>query len=98
MKIRSNSYAMHVKNLQQLMTEIYKSVNNMNLSIELEFHEKKCVNYDRRKKSLCNLPKSKTTSYGVTLNDSIKQKPTLAGFKNKIKNWAGDQCTCRICQ
>ena len=34
----SNSYAILVKNLQNLMTEIYKSLINMNSWILLEFH------------------------------------------------------------
>ena len=92
------------------MTEIYMSLNNMNPSIVWEFHEKKYVAYDLRKKNLCKLPKAKTTSYGVeslsfrgsflwnTLDDNVKQEPTLARFKNKIRNWAGEHCTCRICQ
>ena len=103
-------FTLVVKNLQKPMTEIYKSLNNMNPSIVLEFHEKKCVKYDRRKKNLCKLPKAKAISYGVesisfrgsflwnTLDDSIKQGPTLARFKNKIKSSAGDKCTCRMCQ
>ena len=105
---RSNSFTIHVKNLQKLMTEIYMSLNNMNPSIVWEFHEKKYVAYDLRKKNLCKLPKAKTTSYGVeslsfrgsflwnTLDDNVKQEPTLARFKNKIRNWAGEHCTCRI--
>ena len=121
--IRSNSFTIHVQNLQKLMTEIYKSLNNMNSSIVWEFHEKKYVAYDLRKKNLCKLPKaisyilylisyliSKTISYGVeslsfrgsflwnTLDDNVKQEPTLARFKNKIRNWAGEACTCRICR
>ena len=80
----SNSYTIHVKNLQKLMNETYKSLNNMNPSILLEFHEKKCVKYDLRKKNLCKLPKANTISHGVesisfkgsflwnTLDDSIK--------------------------
>ena len=56
---RSNSYTIHVKNLQKLTTEIYKSLNNTNSSTVLEFHEKKCVKYDLRKKNLCKLPKAK---------------------------------------
>ena len=69
----------------------------MNPSIVLEFHEKQGVKYDLRKKNLCKLPKAKPTSYEVesisfregflwnTLNDSIKQEPTLARFKNSKK-------------
>ena len=89
----------HVQNLQKLMTEIYMLLNNMNPSIVWEFHEKKHVAYDLRKKNLCKLPKAKTTSYGVeslsfrsflwnTLDDNVKQEPALARFKNKIRNWA----------
>ena len=93
---RSNSFTIHVKNLQKLMTEIYMSLNNMNPVIVWEFHEKKYVAYDLRKKNRCKLPKAKTISYGVeslsfrgsflwnTLDDNVKQELTLACFKNKI--------------
>ena len=62
------------------------------------------------KKTFYKLPKAKKMSYGVesvsfsggflwnNLDDSIKQEPTLAHFKNRIKSLAGDQSTCRICQ
>ena len=107
---RSNSFTIHVKNLQKLMTEIYMSLNNMNPSIVWEFHEKKYVAHALRKKNLCKLPKAKTISYGIesssfrgsfhwnTLDDNVKQEQTLARFKNKIRNWAGERCTCRICR
>ena len=62
---RSNSFTIHVKNLHTLMTEIYMSLNNMNPSIVWEFHEKKHVAYDIRKKNLCKLPKAYKTSFGV---------------------------------
>ena len=106
---RSNSYTIHVKNLQKLMTEIFKSLNTMNPSMVLEFHEKKCAKYDLRKKTIANFQKQKQLRMGRiliiqgsflwnTLDDSIKYEPTLARFKNKIKSWAGEQYTCRICQ
>ena len=80
------------------MTEIYMPLNSMNPSIVWEFHEKKDLAHDLRIKSLSKLPKAKTTSYGIeslsfrgsflwnTLDDSIKQEPTLSHFKNKIKH------------
>ena len=34
------------------------------------------------------------SKYMNTLDDSIQQKQTLARFKNKLKSWAGEQCTC----
>ena len=94
----------------QRCNSIYMSLNNINPSIVWEFHEKKHVPYDLRKNNLCKLPRTKTTSYGVEslsfrgsflwniLDDRVKQEPILACFKNKIKNWAGELCTCRICR
>ena len=77
----------------------------MNPSIISEFHEIKHFKYDLRKKNLCKIPNAKTTSYGVepvsfrgSFLWNTKQEPTLTRFKNKIKGWEGDQCTCRICQ
>ena len=30
-----------------------------------------------------------------TLDDSIKNEPTLQAFKHKIKMWSGKECICR---
>ena len=106
---RSGSFCIHVRNLQKLMTEIYKSMNQLNPSLVWEFHEKKHVTYDLRIKNLCKLPK-KAQGYGQvslsfrgsflwnTLDDTIKNQPTLTAFKKRIKDWAGDKCTCKICR
>ena len=50
----SNSYTIDVKNLQKLMTEIYKSLSNMNESIVSEFDKKKFAMYDLRKRTFAN--------------------------------------------
>ena len=104
------SFCIHVRNLQKLMTEIYKSMNQLNPSLVWEFHEKKHVAYDLRIQNLCKLPKIKTQVYGQeslsfrgsflwnTLDDTVKNQPTLAAFKKRIKDWAGDKCTCKICR
>ena len=49
---RSDSFCIHVRNLQKLMTEIYKSMNQLNPSLVWEFHEKKHVTYDLRIQNL----------------------------------------------
>ena len=107
---RSGSFCIHARNLQKLMTEIYKSMNQLNPSLVWEFHEKKHVTYDLRIKNLCKLPQIKTQGYGQeslsfrgsflwnTLDDTIKNQPTLTAFKKRIKDWAGDKCTCKICR
>ena len=45
---RGGSFFIHVRNLQGLMTEIYKSMLHLNRSLVWEFHEKKHVTYDLR--------------------------------------------------
>ena len=88
------------------MIEIYKSMNQLNPSLLREFHEKKHVTYDLRIQILCKLPKIKTQDYGQeslsfrgsfrwnTLDDAIKNQPTLTAFKKRIKDWAGDSFLC----
>ena len=60
---RRGSVCIHVKNLQKLMIEVYKSVNHLNQSLVWEFHEKKHVEYNLRTKNLCRLPKIRSTSF-----------------------------------
>ena len=107
---RSGSNSIHIKNLQKLMTEIYKSMNHLSPSIVWEFHEKKRITYNLRTQNLCKLPTIKTLGFGLdslsfrgsflwnTLDDSIKQVPTLSRFKKRIKDWTADRCTCKICR
>ena len=105
----SGSVCVHVKNLQKLMTEIYKSTNHLSPSLVWDFHEKKHVEYNLRTKNLfCRLPKIRSTSFGLelpslrgsflwnTLDESIKNEETFLAFKKKTKTWSGKECTCRI--
>ena len=105
---RDNSQTIHLKYLQKSMTEIYKSVKKLNPSYLWEFHERKKVTFDLRTKDLCKLPKIKKL-YGSeslsfrgslpwnTLSDKIKRSPSLAAFKNQIKLWTVNKCTCKLC-
>ena len=107
---RSGSNGIHIKNLQKLMTEIYKSMNHLNPSIVWEFHEKKPITHSLRIQYLCKLPTIKTLGFGLdslsfrgsflwnTLDDSIKQVPTLSRFKKGIKDSTADRCTGKICR
>ena len=62
---QNDSNSIHVKNLQKLMTEIYKSMNHLNPSLVWEFHEKKHVMYNLRIQNLCKLPTIKTLNFGL---------------------------------
>ena len=94
----------HVQNLQKLVIEIYKTMNNLNPSYIWEVHEENVVKYDLRTKNLCQLPKTRTIRFGMeslslrgsllrnTLSDQIKALPKVAAFKRAIKHRLGDKC------
>ena len=52
---RNGSNSIHVKNLQKLMIEIFKSMDGLNLLIAWEFHERKHVTCNLRTQILCKL-------------------------------------------
>ena len=97
---RSGSFCIHVRKLQKLMTDIYKSMNKLNPSLVWEIHEKKHVTYYLRIQNPCKLQKIKTQGHGQEslsfrgsflwniLDDTIKNQPTLTTFKKRIKGWA----------
>ena len=107
---KSGTVMIHVKNLQKLMLEIYKSMSNLNPSYIWHLHERKEVKYDLRAKHLCKLPITRTIKFGMeslsfrgsllwnNLNDEIKELLTVASFKTKIKTLAGEPCNCKICK
>ena len=107
---RNDTVAIHIKNLQNLMLEIYKSMNHLNPSYIWHLHERKETQYDLRTKHLCKLPITNTIKFGMeslsfrgsllwnSLNDEIKELPTVASFKTKIKTWMGTKCNCKICK
>ena len=108
--VKSGSVKIHVQNLQKLMIEIYKTLNNLNHSYIWEFHEEKVVKYDLQTKNLCKLPKTRTSKFGIeslsfrgsllwnSLSDQIKSLPKVAAFKKAIKHWLCDNCNYRICK
>ena len=98
----------HLKNVQKSMLEICKSMNYLNPSYIWHLHERKEIQYDIRTMQLCKLLITMTIKFGMeslsfrvsllrnNLNDEIKELPTAASFKTKIKTWKSEQCNCRI--
>ena len=78
------------------MLEIYKSMNHLNPSYIWHLHERKEIQHDVRKKHL-KFPITGTLEFGMelcsfggsllwnNLNDEIKQLPTVASLKTKIR-------------
>ena len=84
------------------MWNIFQTKDNLRIYIY--------INYNLRTQKLLQLPSTNTLSYGNdslsfrgailwnTLSDSIKSLATSASFKRSIKEWKGDNCSCKICR
>ena len=107
---KDGSITVHQKNLQILMTEIYKTTNHINPPYIWDFFVKKDMPYNLRNKVLCTLPQVHTNRYGLNslsfrgsilwnnLKDEIKRASTLTNFKKLITKWDGKVCNCLICK
>ena len=74
-----------------------------------EFFTKKDVQYNLRTKKLCKLLSVSSQRYGLnslsfrgslfwsSIDDEIKQSPSLVILKKEIRRWDGINCKCFIC-
>ena len=93
---------MDQRNLQNLMTEIYKTINQIDPAYMWEFFVEKNMPYNLRTKVLCRLPQAQTNRYGLDslsfrgsllwnmLNDEVKRAGTLTKIQ-KIDHEVGWQ-------
>ena len=84
--------SIHVKNLQLLMTEIYKTRSSLSPPFMKDIFADRNTGYNLRHRNYSQLPKVHTTTYGIetksflgnrlwsTLPNIIKQTSTLAIF------------------
>ena len=110
MLLRDNAVPIHIRNLQLLMTEIYKTKWELNPSFMKEIFVEKHSPYGLRSCHNLLLPQVRTTCYGLetisflgcrlwqALPNDMKQSDTLSSFKRKIKTWKGEECNCRLCR
>ena len=88
-----NAVSVHQRNLQYLMTEIYKTKNSLNPSFKKELFKPRDLQYNLRNKNTLAIPKVVTTSYNIETVQFIGQKlwqillpnvtesPSLKAFK-----------------
>ena len=107
---KDNAVKIHTKNLQLLMTEIYKTHNSLNPTFMEDIFIAKIPQYSLRNGSQMQLPKVRTTTFGIEtisylggklwhkLSTEIKESSNLAQFKNRIKKWKGEECVCKLCR
>ena len=107
---QTNERTFHVKNLQALITEIYKTIADLNPT----FMKESLIRQDTPYNLKCNLrlktPSVRTLSYGSestsfrgshlwnSLPLIYKDSESLHVFKSKIRQWNGSGCTCKLCK
>ena len=110
MLLRDNAVTIHTRNLQLLMTEIYKTKWELNPTFMKEIFVEKYSTYGLRSCHNLLLPQARTTCHGLetisflgsrlwqALPNDMKQSDTLSTFKRRIKTWKGEECNCRLCR
>ena len=107
---KNNEIAIHTKNLQKLMTEIYKSLNHESPPFMGEFCVQRELTYDLRIKNTLQIPSTKIILFGMNslafrgsvlwnaMPDTIKSAENVFRFKKGIKAWNGNKRSCNICK
>ena len=105
-----NLVSIHVKNLQLLITEIYKTRSGLSPPFMKDIFAERNGVYDLRHGNDSQLLKVHTTIYGIetlsllgnklwsTLSTIIKQASTLPIFTSHIKCWKDENCNSRLCK
>ena len=105
-----DSTSIHTRNIQFLMTEVYKSINHLNPKFMWNLFIIKEVPYSLRGRKKLVLPPTERKTYGIygyifrasfiwnNLPNDIKDAITLNEFKQKIAQWHPNICGCRIVQ
>ena len=106
---KDNSVKVHDRNLQVLVTEMFKVKMGVSPVIMNEFFQFNC-NCKTRNFNEFQCECVKTVHYGVEtvfflgpklwsiLPQEYKIIDNLSEFKNKIKHWVPQNCPCRLCK
>ena len=107
---KSNETTIHVQTIRLLAFEIYKTLNNMNPSFMKDYFLEKHVYHDLRITNPLQIPKVRTTNYGIkslsfqgpkiwnSLPADIKSARNNKEFKGLIKTWfLNKKCACSFC-
>ena len=106
---RDKSVTIHHRNLQKLVTEMYKVKNGIAPMIMNCIFEENSSHYTLRNNRIWTTHNVRTVNSGTEtlsfrgpktwdlLPESIKGAKSLAEFKTKIKTWKPEGCTCRLC-
>ena len=107
---KDGTFSIHHRNLQKLVTEVYKAKNNLSPSLMKDIFPDRKLPYNLR-----NINTIKSTNVHTVFNgtetiafmgpktwgivpEDIRNSASLTEFKSKIKTWEPKACTCRLCK
>ena len=105
-----NKETIHTRNIQFLMTEVYKSINGLSPPILEDMFSQRTNEYNVRNFREILSQGGSSVRYGTetlqfrapqlwqSVPLDIKNSNNLATFKNRIKQWRPDSCPCRLCK
>ena len=100
----------HHRNLQKLVTAIFKVKSGLSLELMNDVFEFIENPYSLRTTSHFRSRKIRTTKYGIETSSYLGPKSgnlnpneyktieSLADFKAKMKTWVPENCLCRLCK
>ena len=106
--LSSNFVSIHQRQLCFLVTEILKSISQINSELMWSLFKQEKLFYYLRKRPILNLPRIKSTYYGTNaihfrgsliycnLPANIKSSNSVFECKTKIKNLGNNNCGCLI--
>ena len=104
-----NSVTIHQRNIQTLILEIFKTLNNLNPTFMKEIFCLKVLNYSTRKQNLI-YPNPHTVAYGLEsfgyqacklwekIPYEIQQSDSVSTFKNALTKHCENICNCKLCK
>ncbi len=107
---RDNSLTIHAKNLQTLLTEVFKTHKHLNPNFMKEIFTERENMYNLRNNNEFEIPRVRTVNFGsetiryrgpqlwLSLSTETKNAGSIREFKSKIKYWNCDECLCKICR
>ena len=107
---KDKSFTIHDRNLQKLAIEMYKVKNNLSPVPIQEIFRQVNDSQQLRNKNDFEIPKVRTVNNGIEtiryrgpitwdlVPNDIKQSKSLSEFKEEIKTWKPEGCTCRLCK
>ena len=105
--LKDKSVTIHKRNLQFLMTEIFKTLQDANPSFMKEIFVREDTRYNLKWVDRLNVPRVNSNTYGLESlsfrgsqlwNLLPNDLSSVSTFKDKIKGWNGSNCNCKVCR